>query len=180
MVGNACSFHQIGFKKIFGQTVCEQIETILIEVEGCINSRPLTYVEEDCAPLTPSHFLIGRSAPFVPLSYGVNSSRSLPQSSLDLVMKSREMSETLEHFWSVWNEQYIRNLPPLGNRRSNMDLAIGSIVLIRDEGKPRLNWPLRKIVSLHQGKDGVVRAATVKTANGEVIRAIQRLHRLEI
>ncbi|GFS25556.1 retrovirus-related Pol polyprotein from transposon 17.6 [Elysia marginata] len=30
------------------------------------------------------------------------------------------------------------------------------------------------------GKDGLVRAATVKTANGEVIRAIQRLHRLEI
>ncbi|GFR59729.1 retrovirus-related Pol polyprotein from transposon 17.6 [Elysia marginata] len=92
---------------------------------------------------------------------------SLPQSSLDLVMKSREMSEALEHFWSVWNEQYIRNLPPLGNRRSNMDLAIGSIVLIRDDGKPRLNWPLGKIVSLHQGKDGFVRLLLLKPPMGK-------------
>ena len=30
-----------------------QLETILAEVEGCINSRPLTYVKEESAPLTP-------------------------------------------------------------------------------------------------------------------------------
>ena len=42
-----------------------QFETILAEVEGFINSRPLTYVEEESAPLTPSHFLLGRSTPFM-------------------------------------------------------------------------------------------------------------------
>ena len=42
-----------------------ELETILHEVEACINSRPLTWIgdEPDApAPLSPSHFLIGRSA----------------------------------------------------------------------------------------------------------------------
>jgi hypothetical protein len=41
-----------------------ELETTLIEVEACINSRPLTFVGDsvsDRSPLTPSHFLIGRS-----------------------------------------------------------------------------------------------------------------------
>ncbi|XP_066956296.1 uncharacterized protein [Macrobrachium rosenbergii] len=44
-----------------------ELETTLHEVEACINSRPLTFVGEEpdvANPLTPSHFLIGRSAGF--------------------------------------------------------------------------------------------------------------------
>ena len=43
-------------------TRCE-LETTVLEIEACINSRPLTYasgeIEHD-NPLTPAHFLIGR------------------------------------------------------------------------------------------------------------------------
>ena len=61
-----------------------------------------------------------------------------------------------------------------------MNLEIGSVVLIREEGKPRLRWPLGKIISFHHGKDGLIRAATMKTENGEIVRAVQKLHMLEI
>ena len=49
-------------------TKCE-LETTLIEVEACVNSRPLSYVDENpdlSNPLTPSHFLISRDAGFQP------------------------------------------------------------------------------------------------------------------
>ena len=154
-----------------------QFETILAEVEGCINSRPLTYVEEESAPLTPSHFLLGRSTPFM-LSDA--SATQQPLCSSDLSLKNKELNRTLEHFWVVWNEQYIRNLPPLGNKKAKMNLEIGSVVLIREEGKPRLRWPLGKIISFHYGKDGLIRAATMKTENGEIVRAVQKLHMLEV
>ena len=92
-----------------------QFETILAEVEGCINSRPLTYVEEERAPLTPSHFLLGRSALFM-LSDA--SAMHQPLCSSDLSLKNKELNRTLEHFWVVWNEHYIRNLPPFGKQES--------------------------------------------------------------
>ena len=41
-----------------------EMETTLIEVETCVNSRPMTFVGEDVEsghPLTPCHFLFGRS-----------------------------------------------------------------------------------------------------------------------
>ena len=47
-------------------TKCE-LETTLHEIEACINSRPLTFAGEDphySRPLTPSHFLIGRTTVF--------------------------------------------------------------------------------------------------------------------
>ncbi len=46
-----------------------ELETCLMEIEACVNSRPLTFVGDTCdsvTPLTPSHFLIGRYAGFVP------------------------------------------------------------------------------------------------------------------
>ena len=103
-----------------------------------------------------------------------------PLCSSDLSLKNKELNRTLEHFWVVWNEQYIRNLPLLGNKKAEMNLKIGSVLLIRQEGKPRLRCPLGKIISFHHGKDGLIRAATMKTENGEIVRAVQKLHMLEI
>ena len=40
--------------------------TIFAEVEGLVNSRPLTYVSDDIDDLeaiTPNHFLLGRASP---------------------------------------------------------------------------------------------------------------------
>lgn len=156
-----------------------QFETILTEVEGCINSRPLTYVAEDSAPLTPSHFLLGRSTPFL-LPEACESETYEPQGSQDFYLRNYESNLALERFWNLWNREYIRNLPTLGRKATNTDLHIGSVVMIREEGKPRMKWPLGKIDSLHYGRDGMVRAVTLQTEKGEIVRAVQKLHKLEV
>ena len=61
-----------------------------------------------------------------------------------------------------------------------MDLSVGSMVLIREEGKPRLSWPLGRVTELFPGKDGLVRAVKLKTQKGHLTRAVQKLHKLEI
>ena len=74
----------------------------------------------------------------------------------------------------------IRNLPTLGNGKSKVDLDGGSLVLVREEGKPRLKWPLGKVTKVHKGKDGLVRAVSLKTERGELMRAVKKLHKLEV
>ena len=43
----------------------EELKSVLIETEGVLNSRPLTYVYDELTqtPLTPSHLVIGPGAP---------------------------------------------------------------------------------------------------------------------
>ena len=67
------------WEKSLGQAliVRVQLERILQVIEACVNSRPLTYFGNTEQPLTPSHFLIGRS------------------SALNLVM----VSENCEQMW---------------------------------------------------------------------------------
>ena len=50
--------------KVIGKSILsyEELETVLIQIESIVNSRPLTFVltEEVCEPLTPSHLIYGK------------------------------------------------------------------------------------------------------------------------
>lgn len=151
-----------------------QLETNLHEIEACINSRPLTYVEETGVPLSPSHFLIGRSSPF-------NSSNAeFSKEITDLGLREKCQSQSLDSFWELWKESYIRNLPPMTMKKPNNDVKLGTVVLVREEGKSRLKWPLAIVTKIFPGKDGMVRAVELKTSKGLITRAIQMLHKLEV
>lgn len=57
--------------KVVGETLIspEDMTTLLAQVEGCLNSRPLTPMSDDpndLDPLTPSHFLIGSNLQALP------------------------------------------------------------------------------------------------------------------
>ena len=50
----------------------------------------------------------------------------------------------------------------------------GDVVLIHDD-TPRITWKLAVIEELLKGKDGLVRAANIRTAQGKTNRPIARL-----
>ena len=86
---------------------CE-LETTLHEVEACVNFRPLTYVTDEpdtLVPLSPSHFLIGRSTGF---QTQVNTDPSCI-SAKDLSDREILRRQTLDKFWTVWSNDYIGN-----------------------------------------------------------------------
>ena len=143
------------------------------EIEACINSRPLTYVGETRNPLTPSHFLLGRSTPMNSVNTG-EFSREVN----DLILRDECQSHYVDMFWDIWRDEYLRNLPPMSLKKPNSDLKIGSVVLVRNETKSRLLWPKGIVTKLFPGKDGHVRAVELKTNKGLICRAVQKLHRL--
>ncbi|GFU29907.1 integrase catalytic domain-containing protein [Trichonephila clavipes] len=60
------------------------------------------------------------------------------------------------------------------------NIQVGDIVLIRDEWKKRLQWPLARVIKLISGKDGLVRTVKLKTQSCTLIRPIQRVFPLEV
>ncbi len=159
-----------------------ELETSLMEIEACVNSRPLTFVGDDSdslTPLTPSHFLIGRSAGFQGVMTDGNHPPSLSPS------KCRErfeiMQQRMKLFWSRWSKEYLRSLPPtVPNSKVQGKLKLGSVVLIKEDNIPKIRWPLGRVIELHPGKDDIVRSVSVKTAKGVIKRSIQCLRDLEI
>lgn len=57
----SCKFH---LKRVIGQSILafEELATVLIQIEACLNLRPICQMPSTAAnlqPLTPGHFLIG-------------------------------------------------------------------------------------------------------------------------
>ena len=64
-------------------------------------------------------------------------------------------------------------------------ITVGDIVILKNDSTPRAFWKLGKVEQLIPGKDGNVRAAVVKVANGNgktqlLKRVIQHLIPIEV
>ncbi|GFT21338.1 integrase catalytic domain-containing protein [Trichonephila clavipes] len=60
------------------------------------------------------------------------------------------------------------------------NIQVGDIVLIGNDVKKRLQWPLARVIELIPGKDGLVRTVRVKTQHSILVRPIQRIFPLEV
>ncbi|XP_068250434.1 uncharacterized protein [Palaemon carinicauda] len=157
-----------------------ELETILVEIESCINSRLLTYVSDELDSihyLTPSHFILGRA----PHCKSLINVEPCKVTSRDLNEREVLRNKNLEHFWKIWSNNYITNLPQVVKGfNKKCDLSKGDLVLIKEDNLPRLKWPLGVIVDVFKGRDGLVRSVRLKTKKGEMTRPIQRLYNLEV
>ena len=156
-----------------------ELETVLHEVEACVNSRPLTFVGDDpdsSPPLTPSHFLIGRTAGF----QAGGEEGPVEVDNMELSGREEFRQALLNKFWTLWSDEYVRNLPPWRGTQIKGKPQEGSVVIIHEDGYPRLHWPVGVVTQVHPGKDGVVRAVTIRTSKGQLTRSTQRVHDLEL
>ncbi|KAL0195042.1 hypothetical protein M9458_008614, partial [Cirrhinus mrigala] len=155
------------------QTVTEEVlRTVLIEIEGILNAKPLGYTSSDIAdpdPVTPNILLMGRRDASLPqVTYQVS----------ELLSRRRWRHSQLlaDHFW----KQFIRNyLPSLQTRQKWMsetdNLQIGETVMIVDQQLPRALWPIGRIVQVFPGKDNRVRSAEIKVKDRTYLRPVTKI-----
>ena len=166
-----------------GSVNYEELLTLIIEAEGIINSRPLTYVYTDELDeiLTPSHLVIGRRllSQFSEIDGDVNADNAV------LTKRMKYLKSLSEHFWERFKGEYLLDLRShhkLGSE-SNRTPVVGEVVVV--EGKSNRNsWRLGKIVILLPGKDERNRSVVVKIFDGDKIRylrrPIERLYPIEV
>ncbi|XP_076384154.1 uncharacterized protein LOC143262078 [Megalopta genalis] len=155
----------------------EQFATFTTEIEAVLNSRPLTPLSSDpndLSALTPGHFLIG----------GIMT--SVPEADFTKTVTNRlstwqHIQKIKQDFWSRWHKEYINHLNVRAKwTRGSHYIKEGTIVVLRDDNLPPLQWTLGRVVEIHPGKDDVIRAVTVRTANGAYKRNIRHLAPLPI
>ncbi|XP_022827330.1 uncharacterized protein LOC111357037 isoform X1 [Spodoptera litura] len=150
----------------------EEMATCLIQVEAILNSRPLTPLSNDpsdLAPLTPAHFLIGRSLIMLPHSQVQNAN-------INSLKRFHRIDVLKQHFWTRFAHEYIMWLQERTKwRRSSGELKEGTMVVIKDNNLPPLMWLLGRITHVLPGRDGVARVADILTKKGVIRRAFNTI-----
>ncbi|XP_046145647.1 uncharacterized protein LOC123988932 [Osmia bicornis bicornis] len=138
----------------------EEFSTVLVEIEACLNSRPLCPLSadiEDLQALTHAHFL-GVASGLVP-------DEPPPDVSENRLERFQLLQSIQNNFWKRWSEEYLQYLQERAKWRGPTDnFAVGQLVLVRDDRYPPSKWPLGRITEVHLGPDGLVRVVTVRTA----------------
>ncbi|XP_055524492.1 uncharacterized protein LOC129718097 [Wyeomyia smithii] len=161
-------------KRTIGMKVLtpDELQTILVQIESCLNSRPLTPLSNDPGDfevLTPGHFLVQR-----PLT-------ALPEPALNEVPENRLSrwqcaQDFLQRIWGKWSTQYLSDLH---NRtkwtRQRNNLFVGRMVLVKEDNLPPLKWALGRVTHVTKGADGNIRVVMVKTKDGNFSRAISKI-----
>ncbi|CAB3983014.1 PREDICTED: uncharacterized protein LOC107357656 [Paramuricea clavata] len=141
------------------QLTHELLVTLMAEVSGIVNSRPISTIPSDAdqpQPLTPNMLLTMKTKPLV----------SPPGifTSPDLYSRRhwRRAQYLADQFWSRWKNEYLQNQQrrsKWNERRHN--LAVGDIVTMKEEAH-RNEWPLGRVVdAVESSNDGLVRKVKI-------------------
>ncbi|GBM49319.1 hypothetical protein AVEN_199031-1 [Araneus ventricosus] len=167
------------FKRVVGvsKLTYEEFYTILHQIEGILNSRPLTPLSsdmDDLEVLTPGHFLIDRPITAIaePNLTNVENNR------LNLWQKTSKMIQAI---WKKWQNNYLSTLQQRNKWMiKKQNLKVGDMALLKEENLPCCKWILGRIVDVFYGKDNVVRVVNVKTHSGIYKRSISKIARLPL
>ncbi len=155
------------------QTVSEEVlRTVLTEVEGVLNSKPLGYASsniEDLDPITPNLLLMGWRDSSLPQVIYANTEL--------LGRRSWRHSQVLaDQFQASFIQHYLpgQELRQKWNRE-HPNLNDSALVLVIDSQLPRASWPIGRVVRLLPSQDGRIRVAEVineRTYVGPVAKLI--------
>lgn len=150
----------------------EQLNTLLIEIEATLNSRPLCVLSSDPndpLAITPAQLLIGKSF------------KTLPEKHLFSVADNRLstwnfITKARQDFWKRWHSEYLNELQVRQKwNNSNGEIKTGAVVILIEKNIPSGRWPLGVVLEVFPGSDGVTRVVNVKTASGIYKRNITNL-----
>lgn len=169
---------KLHLKRTIGKALLkfEELNSLIIQIEGMMNSRPITEISSDPTdflPLTPGHFLIGNSI----TSFPEQMTRVKP---IKLTKEWREVENMKASFWKRWKREYLNQLQ---NRykwhKIHPNLKQGQLVIVTDPTPPFV-WKLGRVITTHPGRDGNVRVVLLKTSLGPITRPVNLLCPLPI
>ena len=134
--------------------------TILTQIESCLNSCPLVYTnslhDDSVKVLMPEHFLIGQ--PLTALPDPAVSFQKVP-----LLKRWHLCQYLVHHFWRRWSRVLVHSTKGIQIATSNKNLSVSDVVLLIKKVMPT-KWPLGRVVKVYPCNDGIVRVADIRTS----------------
>ncbi|XP_071571819.1 uncharacterized protein [Temnothorax nylanderi] len=161
-------------RRVVGDQVLsiEEFTTVLAQIEAVLNSRslyPVSTDPSDLEVLSPGHFLTMEPLVSVP-THDVTSLPITRLSRWQLVQRIHQ------DFWKRWHQEYLTTLQQRPKWWTSVNqIVVGSLVLIKDANLSPLRWRRGRVEALHPGSDGVPRVATVRVADGSLVRPLVKL-----
>ncbi|XP_039306760.1 uncharacterized protein LOC113004056 [Solenopsis invicta] len=123
------------FKRVIGDSLFtfEELNTFVVEVEGILNSRPITSISSDpndLLVLSPAHYLIGKPLTMLP----ENDYTSISDNRLSTW---QHIAKVRQDFWKRWSLEYLNELQVRRKWiKQGQRFEIGAVVLIKDKTAP--------------------------------------------
>ena len=118
-----------------------------------VNSRPLMSVSDDIddlEPLTPNHFLIGRSSPNTKFA-------NITEKNVNSRTQWKSVQAVTNMYWKHSIKEYLPLLTFRNKWTKHCEkMKIEDIVKIEEDNIEQSKWPLARVVKLFYGNDGVV------------------------
>ncbi|XP_062248605.1 uncharacterized protein LOC133957162 [Platichthys flesus] len=132
------------------------LRTFLYETMAIINSRPLSveHLNDPTGPepLTPNHILTMKSSIILPPP------GQFCKEDLYLCKRWRKVQFLANEFWQRWKREYLLNLQQRRKwQKISRNSQIDDIVILQEDGSPRNEWKLAKVVEVYPSADGMVR-----------------------
>ncbi|XP_062541592.1 uncharacterized protein LOC134209613 [Armigeres subalbatus] len=166
----------------------EGLQTLVVEAERMVNSRPLTYLpleSEEAEALTPNHFLVLSSSGVIQRrDQRSNDTVWVQPSELvrrEILGRSWELIQRqLDVFWRRWLVEYlpvIRRQPKWFDETRSLEP--GDLVMVAEPTK-RNGWERGRIIRMISNPDGRHRQAVVQIGQKSVVRPVSRLALLDL
>ncbi|XP_058816901.1 uncharacterized protein LOC131680198 [Topomyia yanbarensis] len=155
----------------------DSMETLLAQIECCLNSRPLVPLSDESTDLevfTPGHFLTGAALKAVP-------DIDVTDIPFNRLRQWQPIQKMFQQLWKRWHLEYLSTLQSR-SKWCNPPVPIqkNQLVVIKDENSPPMSWPIGRIIELHPGDDGTTRVVTLQTPNGRYTRPVSKICLLPI
>ncbi|XP_055633964.1 uncharacterized protein LOC129774271 [Toxorhynchites rutilus septentrionalis] len=99
--------------------------------------------------------------------------RHLPMNRLNYYQRIQAHSQ---QFWHRWRSEYLKELQTqFTTNAKRCDLAVGSVLILKDDSLPPTRWPLARILEVHPGPDDIIRVVNLQTSGGVLKRSVSKI-----
>ena len=85
------------------------------------------------------------------------------------------MQHLADTFWSRWRKEYLQLLQNRNKwTEKKRNLQVNDVVLMKDDGASRGQWPMARVVETHESKDGLVRSVSLYVKGSVLKRPVHK------